>query len=189
MVFGGWIINYTLNKSKNIKGDIMPNLVYNSLNISESHLVNKIVFTLAQLANSEDNFFKLTIQNNIYFHISQNGITNGAGWYIIVDNYGNPLYVGTADDLNNRLNSQDGTRDNFANPERTSDSTRNIIKKFKELGIISELFVVVISENDFRQNLEIDNPLSRLDRENIEKILSIYRSSILHPIFHRIRNL
>ena len=101
------------------------------------------------------------------------------GWYIIYDeNYG-VLYVGVAEDLNKRLNTKDGTRDNFANPKRLFDPERNFIKKFIILGIIRPK-VICIREKDFLEISDIKTQrLSKLDRKNIEKFIRIFSSYIL----------
>jgi len=49
---------------------------------------------------------------------------------------GRPVYVGEADSLNGRLNSDNGSRDNFMNPQRTSDPERNFLKRLSDLGLL-----------------------------------------------------
>ncbi len=58
-----------------------------------------------------------------------------------------PLYAGSAEDLNARLNSKHGSRDNFANPQRTQDPVRNFIKAFRSSGLIPRLRVVLMTES------------------------------------------
>jgi len=92
-----------------------------------------------------------------------------SGWYIILSG-ASPIYVGKAENLNKRLNTENGSRDQFANPQRSSDIERNFIKKYTELGLIRLLRVCIITES----NLGI-KPLTDLDRGNIEKHLNIWR--------------
>ena len=92
---------------------------------------------------------------------------------------GQSLYVGTAENLDNRLSSENGTRDQFANPQRTSDPERNFIKAFHDLGIIGQLTVVVIEESLLRKALGLSCELTKRDRHNVEKILNLFRESVL----------
>lgn len=167
----------------------MPDLIFQNININDSDFVQKLVSTFSELAIKEENFYKLNIQNSIYFSVSPVQISDSAGWYIILDNNAYPIYVGTTENLNKRLNTSNNSRDNFGNSRRTNDDTRNFIKKYRELGIISELYVIVIPENELRQRLQIDLTLSKRDRENFEKILNIFRSSILYPAYLRINTI
>jgi len=88
-----------------------------------------------------------------------------------------PLYAGKADDLNKRLNTNNGSIDNFANKRRKADSERNFLKKFAELNILLNLRVCIIKERDVCLELNIDpNTLTDLDRKNVEKLINIFRS-------------
>lgn len=157
----------------------MPDLNYDSLNINDPNVVSKIVNKITELSRNEQNFHELTISNDVYFFISENQITNNAGWYIIIGDKNYPLYVGRADNLNKRLNTQDGSRDNFLNRSKSHLSKRNFIKKYKEKGIITKLLALVISEENLLSNFEeIILPLTSKDRKNVEKIIDIFRSSI-----------
>lgn len=61
-------------------------------------------------------------------------------------------------------------RDQFANPQRSSDIERNFIKKYTELGLIQPLRVCIITET----SLDIE-PLTDVDHGNMEKHLNIWR--------------
>jgi hypothetical protein len=100
------------------------------------------------------------------------------GWYIICDHEQTPLYVGEATNLQNRLNSNDGSRDNFANPERSQDPARNFIKRFSSSGVLSSLCVIVIRETSICAEMGIAGPLSDIDRGNIEKVLGLFRERV-----------
>ncbi|MEW6375155.1 MAG: GIY-YIG nuclease family protein [Thermodesulfobacteriota bacterium] len=56
-----------------------------------------------------------------------------SGLYIIL-NGTSPIYVGKAEDLNKRLNTENGSRDQFANPQRSSDIEGNFIKNTLNLA-------------------------------------------------------
>ena len=105
-------------------------------------------------------------------------ITNNPGWYIVLDKNKKALYVGKAENLNHRLNSEDGSRDQFANPQRTSDIARNFIKKFLDIGVFDALFLCPIDEKDFCEALKVDYPLKNVDRNNIEKIINLFREEL-----------
>ena len=82
-----------------------------------------------------------------------------------------PLYVVVTDNLNKRLNTSNGSRDNFANQTRPSDAERNFIKKFCNTGVITALRVLIIRESSVSANR-----LQKLDRKNVEKVLSLFRT-------------
>jgi len=66
---------------------------------------------------------KLKVRSGAHFSTLPETLPAEAGWYVIVAD-GRPVYVGEADSLNGRLNSDNGSRDNFMNPQRTSDPER-----------------------------------------------------------------
>jgi len=102
------------------------------------------------------------------------------GWYVIFDRDYGILYVGSAENLNRRLNTKNGSRDNFANPQRKFDPERNFIKKFVTLGVVHHLKVACITEENFLEISKINGPLSQMDRKNIEKIIRIFSAYIFH---------
>lgn len=91
-----------------------------------------------------------------------------------------PCTVGKASDLNYRLNDQEGTLDTFAARHRTSDPARNFIKALSFAGFLEPLSVIVISEVKFLACMRLKGALSEIDRGNIEKFLSIFRSSVVN---------
>lgn len=149
-----------------------------TINLNELTTVLRLVEVLTNLARDELNTWRLNIKSKYHFSISNGSITSGAGWYIICDEDRRPIYVGAATNLNSRLNTDSGSRDNFANPKRTSDPVRNFIKAFV-LGMLHSLFVTTISELSVCQQMGIEPPLTKRDRQNIEKVLSIFRVQIV----------
>ena len=117
------------------------------------------------------------ISKKYYFKLDEE-ITINPGWYIIFEK-DNALYVGKAQNLNSRLNTENGSRDQFANPQRQSDPERNLIKKFSDLGIFNELKVLPINEETICKKMELEFPLSDLDRNNIEKFINIFKPFLL----------
>ena len=104
----------------------------------------------------------LQLKGHYHFTITGAAISGAPGWYVIHGEDGLPLYVGTADNLNARVNSDAGSRDRFADPQRTSDPTRNFIKAFMAAGTLTSLSVVTITEPDLRRSLGLAEPLASL---------------------------
>src|SRR5487761_2377162 len=86
----------------------------------------EVVRTLKQKLKdtvNESTRHNLLISKKYYFRLDKQ-ITTNPGWYVILENK-SPLYVGKAENLNSRINSENGSRDQFANPQRKSDTARN----------------------------------------------------------------
>jgi hypothetical protein len=98
-----------------------------------------------------------------YFSTPRACLPPSPGWYIICDEHRRPLYVGRADNLDRRLNSPNGSLDNFAKRLRASDPVRNFIKAFRSSGIIPGLKVLFITEASICPALGVSPPLSELD--------------------------
>jgi len=114
------------------------------------------------------NYYPLEHTKRYYFSTPAS-LPTESGWYIIFNDT-SPIYVGKAEDLNKRMNTENGSRDQYANPQRSSDVERNFIKKYAELGLICPLRVCIITESC----LGIQ-PFTDLDRSNMEKHLNIWR--------------
>jgi len=129
---------------------------------------------LATLKNYIENngsaYYDLVHHLPYYFCIPKGSIASAPGWYIILEDK-TPIYVGTAKDLDKRLNSPNGSRDNFGNSLRKTDAERNLIKKFTEIGIIGKLRVVIIPIS------VVDSSTSENERIQIEKLINIFRST------------
>jgi len=148
----------------------MGDLIVGRINLNDTPVVDKLRNIIDRLIQIPSNYYPLKFKPPSYFEISTGPISSEKGWYIILDNK-HPLYVGKAENLNNRLNTNSGSIDNFANTKRNSDPERNFIKKFLELNILSkELRVCVIKEKE----LNITD-MTDLDRDNIEKFINIFR--------------
>ena len=106
-----------------------------------------------------------------YFAIAGEPVITDPGWYIILSGTV-PIYVGTAGNLNKRLNSDTGTTDNYGKQARKNDCERNFIKKFSETGIINSLRVVAVPEGTLNREGVTED-----DRKEIEKLINIFRSS------------
>ena len=92
-----------------------------------------------------------------------------------------PLYVGKTNNLNARLNTDNGSRDNFGNHARTHYPMRNFIKKFMGIGAIEAPRVCIIRKSKLAAALGMpDSRLSELDVGNIEKVINLTRSGIAY---------
>ena len=115
-----------------------------------------------------------------YFQVTGSQLPNEAGWYIILDGT-QPLYVGKADNLDARLNTNDGSRDNFGNNKRQSDAERNFIKRFIEIGVIATPRVCIIRRSELAAAVQIsEDRLTDTDAGNIEKIINLMRDGFAY---------
>ncbi len=149
------------------------------INLNEPAIINCLLEVLEAAAGKPSSWSMLEVSGRYYFSTPGRGLPAVGGWYIICDETRRPLYVGTAENLKNRLNSRDGSRDNFANPKRSQDSVRNFVKAFHSTGILPELQVLVVPEQSVCDRLGVPSPLSDLDRGNVEKVLGLFRERIV----------
>lgn len=147
------------------------------LNLSDPEAIEGLVAALSAMAAQSDRRYELEVSKRYYFSVPDGPITDAAGWYLIRAG-AEPIYVGTAENLNSRLNSENGSRDQFANPKRTSDSERNFIKAFVAAGVVNDLTVAVLSEPDLCAEIGVESPLTKRDRHNVEKVLNILRTRV-----------
>lgn len=148
-----------------------------ALNLSDAEAIESLVAGLRGMLAEQSKRYRLDISKRYYFAIPDGPITDSAGWYLIRAR-NEPIYVGTAENLNARLNSENGSRDQFANPKRASDSERNFIKAFSAAGVLTDLTVTVLPEANLCAAIGIDGPLTKRDRHNVEKVLNIFRTRL-----------
>lgn len=139
-----------------------------NIDFNDTKQIQALQIKIQRILEDPANYEPLNHTNSYYFSTPV-PLSAESGWYIIL-NGTLPIYVGKAEDLNKRLNTENGSRDQFANPQRSSDIERNFIKKYTELGAIQPLRVCIITES----SLSIPN-LTDLDRSNMEKHLNIWR--------------
>lgn len=154
----------------------MGKLKVDRINLNDASVVEKLKNIIDQLVRISLSYYPLRFKPQYYFEISNRQLPSERGWYVVLDGR-KPLYTGKADNLNVRLNTNNGSIDNFANRKRVSDSERNFIKKFDELRIIGNLRICIVREADLclRLNTNADD-LTDLDRGNIEKTINIFRT-------------
>ncbi len=158
----------------------MPGILrYDRINLNDPTVVKNLKDKLKD-SIKESKFYHLHISKKYYFKLDEE-ITYNPGWYVIFENK-NPLYVGKTENLNSRLNTENGSRDQFANPQRTSDPERNFLKKFNDIGIFKGLTVCPINEEYLCSKMGLKFPLSDLDRNNIEKFINIFRSYLFYDL-------
>lgn len=148
------------------------------LDLNNAAVVRGLLDAAAAQARDTSHWSVLEVTGRYYFSTPRRNLADVPGWYIICDQTGCPLYVGAADNLDKRLNSRDGTRDNFANPQRSQDPVRNFIKAFRSSGVITGLQVLLLLESSICAALGFSGPLSELDRSNIEKVIGLFREQL-----------
>lgn len=153
-------------------------LRFDNLDVTERPRVEQLIKALSAAAQDPQSRHQLTVSKRYYFAVFEGQISSHAGWYVICTDE-EPLYVGTAKNLNSRLNTENGSRDQFANPKRSSDPERNFIKSFVASGVLGSLSVITIKETEICTSLNIKSPLTRRDRHNVEKVLNLFRQRIV----------
>jgi hypothetical protein len=145
------------------------------INFNDKSIIERFLGAINELVKISSSYYSLRFKPQYYFEVAEGPLPSERGYYVILEENGKPLYVGRANDLNGRLNTDNGTLDNFADKSRASDSERNFIKKFNELNLLT-LKICIIKERDLCSKLGVKSEeLLELDRKNIEKIINIFR--------------
>jgi len=132
------------------------------------------------LSGDGNHIRELHVKDNYCFSVSNGSIPNGPGWYVIFDKPDQPLYVGQTSDLNMRLNTDDGSRDNIVNLKKNSTPIRNFLKHLKVIGCFNKLSAFFFEVSEVTGYIyDQDQSLLKKDREDVEKILSIFRSQLI----------
>lgn len=139
-----------------------------NIDFNDTNQIQTLQRKIQLILEETKNYYPL-IHTKRYYFSTPVSLPTESGWYIILNGI-LPIYVGKAEDLNKRLNTENGSRDQFANPQRSSDIERNFIKRYNELGLIQPLRVCIITE----ASLGIGT-LTDVDRGNMEKHLNIWR--------------
>lgn len=153
----------------------MGTLLVDHVNLNNTDTVRNVQAAVRKLVGNISSYYSLKFKPPYYFETPKVSLPSDKGWYILLHDR-TPIYVGRAADLNGRLNSDNGSRDNFGNKKRAPDAERNFIKKFAELGIFSKLMVCVLRESDICAEASLNSSnLTDRDRGNIEKLIDIFR--------------
>jgi len=149
-----------------------------ALDVSTAEAIQRLLEALEHLLNSREFRAQLIVHDLAHFRTVGGQVPALPGWYVICDADDLPLYVGTANDLNGRLNTDSGSRDNFRNTKRQSDPQRNFLKAFHTCGHIASLHAVMVTEGALRSSLGMSVPLTARDRQSVEKVISIFRARL-----------
>ncbi len=148
-------------------------LVCDQISLNERRVAEKLYTSLRLGLENPQRYAKLEVFRTYYFS-TQPPLPQVPGWYLLL--WGSErIYVGKAQNLNSRLNSESGSRDNFANPKRRVDPARNFIKTFSRTGFFDSLRVCYFTEQEVCSWLDLKAPLSDLDRGNVEKFINLLR--------------
>jgi hypothetical protein len=109
---------------------------------------HRLVQALTQIIADPTVWNRLEVHRELYFQTPDGSLPTEPGWYVVRDSQRTPLFVGQADNLDYRLNSTNGTLDNFANSQRKHDSARNFIKALRTMGYLSALYVAVVRDGE-----------------------------------------
>jgi hypothetical protein len=148
-----------------------------ALDITSPKIVENVFNAVKRIANNRSNKYKLQT-DGFSFNIAGGDISTEPGWYIICVDGNIPIYVGKANNLNYRLNTDEGSLDRFAERQRKTDSERNFIKALLKNHVIKNLYVVIIGISELNEYLKMKNPLNEIDMGNIEKFINIHRGLI-----------
>jgi hypothetical protein len=153
----------------------MGTLKVGIIDFNDEKKIRLVRRTIQDLVSESSSYFTLRFKPPYYFEVPKRSLPSERGWYVILDSDNSPIYVGQAKDLNERLNTNNRSLDNYANQTRISDPERNFIKKLAELGFIRGMRVCMIRDSDLRLSLNLGR-LSKVDRDNVEKFINIHRS-------------
>ncbi len=157
----------------------LGSLVIGKIDLNSSDVATRLKVAVQRVINRPASYHAVRFKPQYYFEVPD-GLPSDRGWYILLLERA-PIYVGKADNLDSRLNTNNGTIDNFANQRRTSDSQRNFIKKFDELGLCRDLRVCIIREEELVSILSADlRDIDDVDRGNIEKFINILRCTFVY---------
>lgn len=156
----------------------MGTLKTGRLDFNDLRVVESCREALQEMASRQSSYYPLRFKPGYYFETPAAQPPRSGGWYVMLEAT-TPIYVGRAEDLNGRLNSNHGSTDNFAKESRTSDAERNFVKKFHQLGHFKNLRVCVFQQHVFFHLISVDsNGITDTDKDNIEKFLNIHRGLI-----------
>ena len=158
---------------------ISGQIVCSDLNFNSLEFLSTFLEVVTLLFRDSDRWHDLAVHRSFYFKTPTNDLPREPGWYIVCDKGNIPLYVGKAKDLNKRLNTTNGSLDNFAHSRRKQDPIRNFIKAFVSNGLLGQLRVGILTERELALRLAVSIPLRDLDRSNIEKVIEVFRCRVV----------
>ena len=159
----------------------MGTLVVDTVDLNDAAVIALFEKEVQSVLLNPSSYHQLQFQPGFYFSVPP-GVSIPAvpGWYIILQET-TPIYVGQAGNLNSRLNTNQGSLDNFSAKSRTSDPQRNFIKRFTQVGRFQHLRVCLITHQNLASLLATPGRFfSPLDVGNIEKALNILRGTFCY---------
>jgi hypothetical protein len=154
-------------------------LICGKLDLNEIKLVGSLLQAATAILSDAAAWHRLEVYRQCYFRIPDGRLPTDPGWYVICDAAKTPLYVGEAQNLDARLNTTNGSLDQFADSGRTQDPARNFVKALTTMGYIRALRVGIVREPDLLSRVGVQGPLERLDRGNVEKLLGLFRHVVV----------
>ena len=152
----------------------MAELVVGQIDLNDTDTVADLMAALRDLAGRPALYHRIQTKNGWYFEFRDRQLPLDSGWYILLAGKV-PVYVGRAQVLDNRLNSDNGSLDNFAKRGRSNDPARNFVKRFRDMRIFAPLRTWIVVEQKLCGRLGASSPLEDLDRANIEKLINLNR--------------
>ena len=175
---GNYLVSGTLVNARSLPTDRVDSarvasgrLVCDAIDLNDSSVLTDLLRIVTELLREPSRWHRLVVDRRLYFQTPDGPAPRESGWYVICDGSQRPLYVGTADNLDVRLNSTNGSLDTFANTKRKQDPTRNFIKTFAVKGSINELRVGVVVEN------EVSTPFNTQGRYRRSTVITSKRRS------------
>jgi hypothetical protein len=159
--------------------NLRAKLVCNRLDLNDIELVRRLLEAVTVVLSAPAAWHALEVYRECYFRTPDGRLPTDPGWYLICDAAKVPLYVGEAQNLNARLNTTNGSLDQFADSGRTQDPARNFIKALTTVGYIPALRVGVVREPDLLSRAGVQGSLERLDRGNVEKLIGLFRHVVV----------
>ncbi len=169
----------TPESSRSRDPHVRARLVCDKLDLNDIELVRRLLEAVTALLSAPAAWHALEVHRECYFRTPDGRLPTDPGWYVICDAAKAPLYVGEAQNLDARLNTTNGSLDQFANSGRTQDPARNFIKALTTMRYIPALRVGIVREPDLLSRVGVLGPLARLDRGNVEKLLGLFRHAVV----------
>ena len=153
-----------------------PKLISGNIDLNEMGVVTSLDALFKRLISDPTRYGQLTVKSGSYFHVANAMLPSEAGWYTILDGP-RAVYVGTAENLSRRLNSDTGSTDNFRNSKRKSDPERNIIKRWVGMNVYRDLRVWWITCREVAFQLGISDANANFDRLLVEKYINLRKGA------------
>ena len=158
----------------------MGTLLTDKVDFNEHRIVEVFRAAVREITSRASSYYPLQFKESFYFEVPNLSLPTEAGWYIILDSE-RPVYVGKADNLHNRLNTNQGSLDKFAHKSRNSEPERSFIKKFIEIEAFHSPRVCIILRSELADKIGVpEKNLTTIDISNIEKVINLLRDEMTY---------